>query len=55
MINPLVVWIWIGVVVTVFGTCVALAPNAAQLKSPVQVKVLVPEKARMLETAGVAK
>jgi cytochrome c-type biogenesis protein CcmF len=26
-LNPLVMWIWIGLVVTIFGTCVALLPN----------------------------
>jgi len=31
-VNPLVAWIWIGVLVIVFGTFVALAPNAAAVK-----------------------
>lgn len=39
-VNPLVVWIWIGVWVVVFGTLVALAPNAAA------VKVTQPARAR---------
>jgi cytochrome c-type biogenesis protein CcmF len=26
-LNPLVMWIWIGVVVTIFGTLIALVPN----------------------------
>ena len=28
-VNPLVPWIWIGLVIMVFGTIVALVPNAA--------------------------
>jgi cytochrome c-type biogenesis protein CcmF len=34
-VKPLVSWLWIGVMVLIFGTSVALVPNAAQLKSPV--------------------
>ncbi|MGE5321336.1 MAG: heme lyase CcmF/NrfE family subunit [Actinomycetota bacterium] len=34
-INPLVNWLWIGVLTVVLGTGLALVPNAAQLKSPV--------------------
>jgi cytochrome c-type biogenesis protein CcmF len=37
-INPLVNWLWIGVLTVLFGTGLALVPNAAQLKSPVTVK-----------------
>ena len=56
-VNPLVLWIWIGVIVMALGTCVALVPNAAQLKSAVPVSVVVRDPARTarLETAGVAK
>jgi cytochrome c-type biogenesis protein CcmF len=36
-INPLVNWLWIGVLTVVLGTGLALVPNAAQLKSPVTV------------------
>jgi cytochrome c-type biogenesis protein CcmF len=32
-LNPLVAWIWIGVWVMVFGTLVALAPNAAPVRA----------------------
>jgi cytochrome c-type biogenesis protein CcmF len=39
-VNPLVSWIWIGLLVVVFGTGVALVPNAAQLKSPVATAAL---------------
>ncbi|HEY6253826.1 MAG TPA: cytochrome c-type biogenesis CcmF C-terminal domain-containing protein [Candidatus Angelobacter sp.] len=55
-VNPLVVWVWIGVLVIVFGTCVALVPNAAQLKSPVPVSVMVRgDKPQVLEPAGAVK
>jgi cytochrome c-type biogenesis protein CcmF len=37
-INPLVNWLWIGVLTVLLGTGLALVPNAAQLKSPVTVK-----------------
>ena len=30
-LNPLVAWIWIGVLMVVFGTAVALAPNRTAL------------------------
>jgi len=43
-LNPLVPWIWIGVLVMIFGTIVALVPNAAP------VRVAVPAR---LETAPV--
>ncbi len=46
-VNPLRSWLWIGLLIVVFGTGVALAPNAAQLKSPVPVSERVPS-----ETAG---
>ena len=31
-VNPLVSWIWIGVLVMVFGTITALVPNAAPVR-----------------------
>ena len=34
-VNPLVAWVWIGVVVIIFGTGLALVPNAQQLRSTV--------------------
>jgi cytochrome c-type biogenesis protein CcmF len=33
-LNPLVAWIWIGVVVVIIGTIVALAPNLTTVLSP---------------------
>ena len=47
-INPLVNWLWIGVLTVVLGTGLALVPNAAQLKSPVTVTAA----AAALEGAG---
>ncbi|HEV2991206.1 MAG TPA: cytochrome c-type biogenesis CcmF C-terminal domain-containing protein, partial [Candidatus Angelobacter sp.] len=44
-VKPLVSWLWIGVMVMIFGTSVALVPNAAQLKSPVTVGVAAPATA----------
>jgi cytochrome c-type biogenesis protein CcmF len=34
-LNPLVSWIWIGVLVMIFGTIVALMPNAAPVRAVV--------------------
>ena len=36
-LNPLVPWIWIGLIIMVFGTIIALVPNAAavQVAAPV--------------------
>jgi cytochrome c-type biogenesis protein CcmF len=50
-VNPLVSWLWIGWLVTAFGTAVALVPNAAQIKSIVPVARPV----TVLETVGAAK
>jgi cytochrome c-type biogenesis protein CcmF len=35
-LNPLVSWIWVGVLVMVFGTIAALFPNAAPVRVPVR-------------------
>jgi cytochrome c-type biogenesis protein CcmF len=35
-LNPMVSWIWIGLVVMVFGTLLALVPNAAALRASVR-------------------
>ena len=50
-VNPLVSWLWIGWLITAFGTAVALVPNAAQIKSV----VLVAKPVAALETVGAAK
>jgi cytochrome c-type biogenesis protein CcmF len=55
-VNPLVAWVWIGVIVIIFGTGLALVPNAQQLRSPVQVTVGVPAiDPKGLTTAGAGK
>jgi cytochrome c-type biogenesis protein CcmF len=38
-INPLVMWIWIGVWIIIAGTIVALVPNAPPVRVPVQARV----------------
>ncbi len=43
-LNPLVMWIWVGLAVVVFGTLVALVPSV----SPARVAVLVPAKPGVL-------
>jgi cytochrome c-type biogenesis protein CcmF len=47
-LNPLVPWIWIGLIIMVFGTIVALVPNAAV----VQVAVPVPTRTPAQVGAG---
>jgi cytochrome c-type biogenesis protein CcmF len=38
-LNPLVMWIWVGLSVVVFGTVVALAPSASPARAAVTVAV----------------
>ena len=38
-LNPLVMWIWIGVWVMIIGTVVALIPNAVPVRVPIQARV----------------
>jgi cytochrome c-type biogenesis protein CcmF len=38
-LNPLVSWIWIGVLVMIFGTVVALVPNAAPVRAAVPARL----------------
>ena len=38
-LNPLVSWIWVGVLVMVFGTIAALVPNATPIRAPVRQSV----------------
>ena len=55
-INPLVSWIWIGVLVVVFGTGIALVPNAAAIKSPIPAAVAVAAMDKQgMQPAGVMK
>jgi len=54
-VNPLVAWLWIGALVMVAGTGVALVPNAAQIKVPAMVpvaKVALDEKSMQPVGAG---
>jgi len=44
-LNPLVSWIWIGVLVMIFGTVVALVPNASP--APATVRATVAAEARV--------
>lgn len=45
-LNPLVIWIWIGVAIVVFGTFVALTPNLSAAFATARVKAMaVPEAA----------
>ena len=47
-VNPMVPWIWTGLIVMVFGTILALVPNAA----PARVAVPVPVRAPATVGAG---
>ncbi|HLW53520.1 MAG TPA: heme lyase CcmF/NrfE family subunit [Candidatus Angelobacter sp.] len=40
-INPLVSWVWVGVLVVIFGTGLALVPNAAPMKALAPAAVVV--------------
>jgi cytochrome c-type biogenesis protein CcmF len=55
-VNPLVNWVWIGVLVVVFGTGLALVPNAAPVTAqvPQAATVAVMEKQSM-QPAGAGK
>ena len=56
IINPLVNWIWIGVLVIVFGTGMALVPNAAPVSVPVRSAVSVaPLDEKGMQPAGAGK
>lgn len=54
-INPLVAWIWIGVLVVAFGTGIALVPNAAAVKAPVASSVAAVAMDRVMQPAGAGK
>lgn len=49
-LNPLVMWIWVGLGVVVFGTLVAMVPSL----SPARVAVVVPAKAGQVPGAATA-
>ncbi len=55
-INPLVSWIWIGVLVIIFGTGVCLVPNAVPVRSAVASAVGVAGMEKQgLNPAGVGR
>jgi cytochrome c-type biogenesis protein CcmF len=47
-LNPLVAWIWIGVVIVILGTLVALVPNLTTVLSPVRARERAKGSARPL-------
>ena len=55
-INPLVSWVWIGVLIVILGTGLALIPNAAPMRAPVPLAVPagVPDE-RVLQPVGASK
>ena len=56
IINPLVNWIWIGVLVIVLGTGMALVPNATIMSVPVPSAVAVASMEKQgMQPAGVGK
>jgi cytochrome c-type biogenesis protein CcmF len=56
MVNPLVNWLWIGVLVIVFGTGMALVPNATVMSVPVPSAVAVASMEKQgMQPAGVGK
>ncbi len=56
IINPLVNWIWIGVLVIVFGTGMALVPNATPMSVPVPSAVAIASMEKQgMQPAGVGK
>ncbi len=54
-VNPLVIWIWIGVLVVAFGTGIALVPNAAAVKAPVASAIAVVAMDNAMQPAGAGK
>jgi len=56
MVNPLVNWIWIGVLVIAFGTGMALVPNATVMSVPVPSAVAVASMEKQgMQPAGVTE
>jgi len=52
-LNPLVSWIWVGVLVMVFGTIIALVPNAtAAVRAAVRENVVTTVRAPAPVGAG---
>jgi cytochrome c-type biogenesis protein CcmF len=56
IINPLVNWIWIGVLVIVFGTGMALVPNATLISVPVARAIAISSVEKQgMQPAGMGK
>jgi cytochrome c-type biogenesis protein CcmF len=53
MLNPLIAWIWIGVVIVVLGTFIALAPNLVRTAVRQRQEELAPVGPAALGRAGV--
>ncbi len=51
-LNPLVAWIWIGLIITVLGTGVALFPNLSAAVAAQRSRVTVPDEAVTAGRAG---
>jgi cytochrome c-type biogenesis protein CcmF len=54
-VKPLVSWVWIGVVVVIFGTGLALVPNAVRATAPIAVPVAAGGERATWQPAGVRK
>jgi cytochrome c-type biogenesis protein CcmF len=51
-VNPLVNWLWIGILILIFGTGIVLVPNAKQIASTVTVAVPAAVDEKQLHPAG---
>jgi cytochrome c-type biogenesis protein CcmF len=54
-VNPLVSFVWIGVLILICGTGLALVPNAVPVRASVPVTAAVPELEEWLRPAGASK
>jgi cytochrome c-type biogenesis protein CcmF len=51
-LNPLVLWIWIGVHIILIGTIIALVPNTAPARAPVSAQVAAVSEPTVATRAG---
>ena len=56
-VNPLVSFVWLGVLITAFGTGLSLVPNTAQIavKVPQRAAVAALAEEQSMQPAGVGK
>jgi cytochrome c-type biogenesis protein CcmF len=54
-LNPLVWWIWVGVLVVIAGTLIALIPSAATARVPQPARVRIAIPATSGETVGAGR